>query len=277
MRGAPGCQRIADALHSATVSVPEHVIGYWQAQDALLASSEPTWWGAVVTDHRFPRIWDANYARVDRAAPDLTVKEIAEALIPALRSVGAETFHVVAFSAEHTSTLMAELSGAGHTITRDRVMDLDIDRLPPADPAIRVEPLSPGDELWRTLLATFPLFGEDVADAADDLLLLESTVMAGAGKRWLGVRDTDGAILSVAAIATLDGVGYIDNVATFPAARGRGLASELTLAACRTVIEEGAHHVWLLTDPDLPDIGRMYQRLGFRDAGRLTSTRGPIP
>jgi ribosomal protein S18 acetylase RimI-like enzyme len=257
--------------------VPEHVIRYWQAQDALLDSSEATWWGAVVTDGRFPRIWDANYARIDREAPDLTMHEIAEALTPALRAAGAETFHVVSFVAAHTRDLMDEFADAGHTLSWDQVMDLDIEHLLPADPSIRVERLSPGDELWDTLRATFPLFGSDLADAGEDLLRMESSVMAPGGKRWFGVRDTEGSLVSVVAVQSLAGVGYIDDVATFPAARGLGLASELTLAACRTVLDEGAHHVWLMADPDQDAVRRMYGRLGFRDAGRLASTKGPIP
>jgi hypothetical protein len=35
--------------------------------------------------------------------------------------------------------------------------------------------------------------------------------------------------------------------------------------------------VWLMADPDQDAVRRMYGRLGFRDAGRLASTKGPIP
>ena len=259
------------------MSVPEHVIRYWQAQDALLASNEPTWWGAVVTDARFPRVWDANYARIDRAATGLTMDEVALSLGPALRSAGAGTFHVVSFVSEHSTDLMTELIAAGHALDRDLVMDLDAELLPPVSRDIRIEPLSPGDELWETLSATFPLFGPDVGRADEELIRLESTVFGAEGKRWLGVRDRDGSIASIAAHQMLDGVGYIDDVATFPAARGRGLASALTLAACRTLLNQGAHHVWLMADPAQDAVRRMYQRLGFHDAGHLVSTKGPIP
>jgi ribosomal protein S18 acetylase RimI-like enzyme len=259
------------------VSVPEHVIRYWQAQDALLDLCEPTWWGAVVTDRRFPHVWDANHARIDRDAPGLTMNEIADVLVPALRAARAETFHVVSFAADTSTQLIDELVGSGHSVSWDLVMDLDVEQVLPADPSIRVEPLFPGDELWDTLRATFPLFGEDVAGAGKDLLRMESTVMSAGGKRWLGVRDGDHAILSIVAVQSLDGVGYIDNVATFPGARGLGLASELTLAACRAVLDEDARHVWLMADPDQDAVRRMYRRLGFRDAGRLASTKGPMP
>lgn len=258
------------------MGVPEHVIRYWRAQDALLASNEPTRWGAVVTDPRFPRLWDANYARIDRAAPGLTMDEVARRLSPALRAAGAGIFHVVSFVADQTVDLMAELSGAGHTLGWDLVMDLDPGSMPPADPAIHVETLPPGPELWSTLLAAYPLFGGD-ADGAADQLPLQSEVLGPAGKGWSCVREEDGSILSVAAVWSLDGVGYVDDVATFPQARGRGLASELTLAVCRTALAGGARHVWLMADPADERACGIYRRLGFRDAGHLASTKGPIP
>jgi ribosomal protein S18 acetylase RimI-like enzyme len=264
-------------VHSAIVSVPEHVTRYWRAQDALSASNEPTWWGAVVTDDRFPRVWDVNYARVSHATADLTMDEVSEALTPALRTAGAETFHVVSFVSDAAQALMDELMTAGHLLTTDLVMTLDATRLPNPDHSINVETLSPGEELWSHVRATFPLFGEDSAEAAEELLLLESGVMTPAGKRWLGIRDEAGSIVSVAAVGILDGVGYVDNVSTFPAARGNGFASQLTIAASRTALDAGASQVWLLADPSEDRICRMYRRLGFDDSGTLRSSRGPVP
>ena len=257
------------------MGVPEHVIRYWRAQDAVLASNQPTRWGAVVTDARFPRVWDTNYARIDRAAPGLTADEVARSLSPALRAAGAGVFHVVSFVADQTAGLMAELSGAGHTLGWDLVMDLNPGSMPPGDPAIQVEILSPGPELWSTLTAAYPLFGD--GDGAADQIPLQSTVLAPAGKRWSCVRDEVGSILSVAAVLSLDGVSYVDDVATFPRARGRGLASALTLAVCRTALAGGARHVWLMADPGDERACAMYRRLGFRDAGPLASSKGPIP
>ena len=75
-----------------------HVQRFWGAMDALFADVAPTPWGAVVTDGRFPRVWDANYARVDAAG--VRLDDVAEALLPALRASGADMFHVVAFDPE---------------------------------------------------------------------------------------------------------------------------------------------------------------------------------
>ena len=101
--------------------------------------------------------------------------------------------------------------------------------------------------------------------------------MAPAGKRWFGVRDAGGTLVSLGALLLLDGVGYLDNVATFPEARGQGLASAITTRIVREADLAGAGHVWLLADPDAATTVAMYERLGFRDVGRLAATRGPVP
>ena len=96
------------------------------------------------------------------------------------------------------------------------------------------------------------------------------------GKRWFGVRDDRGTIVSVAALVLLEEVGYVDNVATFPQARGRGYASAATGSVIDAARKTGVEGIFLLADPDEPAVVRMYERLGFRGAGRLASTRGPV-
>jgi hypothetical protein len=39
----------------------------------------------------------------------------------------------------------------------------------------------------------------------------------------------------------------------------------------------GANEIYLLADPGAPRVIAMYERLGFREVGRLASTRGPTP
>jgi ribosomal protein S18 acetylase RimI-like enzyme len=121
------------------------------------------------------------------------------------------------------------------------------------------------------------LFGVDPPPTVAQLCSLERDVLAPGGKRWFGVRDAGGVPISLGALIVLEGVGYVDNVATFPEARGRGYASAVTARVVRIAREEGAQRVWLLADPDEPRIGRMYERLGFRAIGSIASTKGPLP
>ncbi|MFN8232070.1 MAG: hypothetical protein U0V56_00825 [Actinomycetota bacterium] len=59
--------------------LPDRVLRFWRALDAHFGSVLPTTWGAVVTDGRFPAIWDANYARVDVASDAVTHGDVASA------------------------------------------------------------------------------------------------------------------------------------------------------------------------------------------------------
>jgi GNAT superfamily N-acetyltransferase len=263
--------------------VPEHVHRFWCALDDLLGRVQPTWWGAAVTDARFPSIWDANYARVDVASADLRAADIEAELLPALAEAGASLMHVVTFHPEETGALLSELSTRGHRIGWDLVMDLVGDPAPDDGPSqgpsheIVVEELPPEQGLWASIEASLALFGIDGTEAIAQLRRLEEEVLVPGGKRWFGVRGPDGAVASLAALIELEGVGYLDNVATFPAARGQGYASALTGRLCREALSGGASHVCLLVDPDSSSAVRMYERLAFRVVGQIGSTKGPTP
>jgi ribosomal protein S18 acetylase RimI-like enzyme len=254
--------------------IPDHLHRFWRAADALFGAIRPTWWGAVVTDGRFPAIWDTNYARIDAAAPELSFEELAGVLLPELRAIGAETFHVVSFQPEETTALLAELSSRGHRLGWDVAMDLA--EASSATPDARVEELDVDDALWERVQDSMELFGVEGADATAQLRRIEQDVLAPGGKRWFGVRD-DGLVVSMAALVLLEGVGYVDNVATFPEARGRGYASAITVRISDEARAAGADHVCLFADPEDAPVVRMYERLGFREVGRLASTKGPLP
>jgi ribosomal protein S18 acetylase RimI-like enzyme len=253
--------------------VPEHVHRFWMALDEQIGHVRPTWWGAIVTDERFPSVSDINYARIDVPAPDLRLREVADALLPALSDVGTDVFHVVTFHPEETTDLLVELSTLGHVQTWDAVMDLvEEPSISAANAAI--EELDGGPELWSRVEASLALF-EVQPDVSGQLRRLEEASFAVIGKRWFGVRDDDGLLVSLAALITLDGVGYLDNVATFPQARGRGLATALAVRAIAQARADGAQHVCLFADPNDVAAMKMYERIGFREVGRLAATRGP--
>jgi len=256
-------------------TLPDHVLRFWRALDQRFGSVQPVWWGAVVTDARFPMIWDANYARVDVAAPDLGLADIEDHLLPALRDADAPVMHVVMFHPDETTSLLSELSSRGDRLGWDLVMDLDVE--PPPSTDVAVVPLEDRDDLWDTVADYLVLFGAQAGEALDQFRRLERDVLAPAGKRWFGVLDQDGAVQSLGALVVLGDVGYVDNIATFPSFRGRGLASAVTAAIAREARAAGANHVFLLADPEASAIVSMYERLGFGSVGRLASTRGPIP
>jgi ribosomal protein S18 acetylase RimI-like enzyme len=256
-------------------AIPEHVVRFWRTLDLLFARVEHARWGAVVTDGRFPAVWDVNYARIDAPTSDLTLTEIEASLLPALRLAGTSVEHLVSFRPDATEPLFRELASRGHRITWDLVMDLAQDPPPDVDRP-RVEDLVDGPELWDTVGESLALFGVE-GDALEQLIAIERDVLSRGSKRWFGIRDADGAIVSLGALLLLGGVGYIDNVATFEHARGRGLATAVTVRAIQAARQADAAHVCLFADPDDRAVVGMYERLGFRGVGRLAATRGPVP
>ncbi|HEV8564981.1 MAG TPA: GNAT family N-acetyltransferase [Actinomycetota bacterium] len=253
--------------------LPDDLIRFWRALDDKLSTVAPTWWGAVVTDERFPVIWDTNYARIDRPVEGLRLHEVEQALVPALEHVGATTFHVVSFFPDETHTLLVELSSRGDTLSWDVVMRFE-DAAATGSRGVHVEELPGGAELWNVVEASLSLFEITDPEAIRQLLRLEEDVLSGTVKRWFGVRE-DGRVVSLAALVELSGVAYLDNVATFPQSRGKGYASALTAHVVSAALAAGVEHVYLFADPQGPVA--MYERLGFREVGRVGSTRGPLP
>ena len=253
--------------------LPDHIMRFWRALDLCFDRVEPTWWGAVVTDPRFPEVWDVNYARIDVADDELSIEEIETALVPALRDAGSHIEHVVSFHPEATGGVLAQLEARGHRRSHDLVMEVNGD--PPDDGLRPVEELSGDPRLWASVEASLGLFGID-EQIVGQLAAIERDVLAPSGKRWFGIRDDDG-IVAIGAMMLLDGVAYIDNVATFEHARRKGLASALTTRIVREATVAGATNTCLLADPDDRAVVGLYERLGFRKAGRLASTRGPLP
>lgn len=266
------------AFPAALGPAPDHVRRFWRALDLSFDRVEPTPWGAVVTDRRFPAVWDANYARVDVADDTLTLTEVERSLLPALRAAGATTEHVVSFYPDPTAALLRALEARGHTLTWDLVMDRGIGPSSAARPdrdGVDVEAIDDGPELWTRVGDSLALFEFGRGDVVVQLIAIERDVLPAAGKRWFGIRDDDGALVSLGAVMVLEGVGYVDNVVTFPHARGRGLAGAVTASLVRAAAAWGATNVCLLADPQAPSVVRMYERLGFRGVGMLAATRGP--
>lgn len=254
----------------------DQVRDFWRSLDEMFSDVRETPWGAVVTDGRFPAIWDANYARIDRPTPELSVEEVERELLPALRQIGCDTLHVVSFDPDSTTRLLAELSRRGHRLSWDVVMEI---RRPPERPEgnARVVEISPDERLWELVQESLDLFGVSSPGAVAQMRSIERDVLSPGGKRWFGVSGPDGKIATLAALLVLGDVGYIDNVATFPEMRGRGFASAITSHLAREAFATGASTACLFADPDDAAVVRLYRRLGFEEAGRLAATRGPVP
>jgi ribosomal protein S18 acetylase RimI-like enzyme len=256
------------------VAVPEGFHRFWIALDGLAANVRTTSWGAVVTDARSPDVWDTNYARLDAPGP-VSVDDVEDALLPALQASGATIEHIVSFRPEAHEDALAALQARGHRLGWDALL---VTGSGPGRPiGVEVEEITGDDEL-AIVVADILRDGFAVQpDAAiEQLVRLDRDVLLPRGKRWFGVRDA-GRVISSATLLVLEGTAYIDDVATLPGWRRRGYASAVVARIIAEARLAGADDVYLLADPDAPRVIAMYERLGFREAGRLASTRGPMP
>ena len=241
--------------------VPDHATRFWRALDACFGRVQPTWWGAVVTDDRYPVIWDANYARIDDAGEDLRAADIEDELLPALAAAGTDVMHVVSFDPEARAVARRALD-AGRPA---RVRPGDGPGRPVRGRAtgVAVEEPSAGDELWDRVAASMALFGVERRTAVEQLRDIERDVMAPAGKRWFGVRDAGGTLVRARGPARARRGGLPRQRRDVPRARGQGLASAITTRIVR--------------EADLPVPGRLAARRSRRRHDRGDVRTAGVP
>ncbi|MBI4259452.1 MAG: GNAT family N-acetyltransferase [Actinobacteria bacterium] len=241
--------------------------------DDLVERVEPTWWGAVVADPRFPDVHDANYARIDGPRPDLTIDEVEAHLLPVLREIGAPNEHVAMFDVAGTRRLFDALETRGDRIGVDTVMEL-MDE-PPDVPPHPVEEVDPADpHLWERQHLALAEFDVTEPEPLDQLVAWERDMLTPFGKRWFAVR-VDGEMEAFGALLVQGDTGYVDNIVTMPPFRRRGLAAAVVVRIVDEARRGGARRTFLLADR--PDPIRLYERLGFRRVGEVASSFRPLP
>lgn len=255
----------------------EGFLRLWRALDGLFGAEERTRWGAVVSDARYPDVQETNYARVETTRP-VTLAAIEAALLPAIAGVGCHREHVVVFFPEAQTDLLVEASGRGERLVWDLVMArAGTPPRPARDGADDVveEVLDRDEAFWRAHRATARLFGATDDGVLDQLSALERDVLIPAGRRWFAVRDADGAPQALAALLILQGVAFVDHVATFPEVRRRGYATALTRRLLREASTAGAESTFLMADPEGRAAG-IYDRLGFERVTQIASWIAPL-
>src|SRR3712207_1345421 len=206
----------------------EPLLRFWRAQDDAFARVDGFWWGAVVSDARFPRVQEGNYARVE-TPQRVRLAEVEGPLVPAMRRAARGRTHVVVFFPEDQTELLAEASTRGERLAWDLVME-HRGAAPPAGADVRAEEARFDDVVATGHRASLRWFDITDASVVDELAAMEREVMIPLGRRWFVVRH-DAEPVAFAALLVLEGVGYVDNVVTFPEARGRGYATGLTASA----------------------------------------------
>lgn len=251
----------------------EPLLRYWRALDALLGGVEPTRWGAVVSDRRYPSVQEANYARVETGR-SVGLAEVEAELVPALARAGCRRAHVVVFRPEEQTGLLAAASTRGERIVWDLVMRHEgpVERTPD-DPVLEIVAFD--DAFWAAQRASTRLFGVSDERALDELSAMEREILVPAGRRWFVVRDDQAGAVAFTALLVLEGVGFVDHVLTLPGARRRGHARALTRRVLAEAHAAGAERIYLLADPE-GVAAPMYERLGFERLTHLASWISPL-
>jgi ribosomal protein S18 acetylase RimI-like enzyme len=251
------------------------LLRFWRALDARFERVEATPWGAVVSDHRFPAIWDVNYARVESGRDDVRLEDIDAALARPLAEVKAHHRHIVLFDPDKHTEVLVAASTRGDRLSWDVVMRLaGPSHLGDAGAIEVVEIAEHDDDFWHAVRASMREFETTDEEATRQLLRIEREVLLGAGKRWFGVRER-GAWRAFGSLLVLDGIGHVDHVVTFPEARRRGFASAIVGRIAREATAQGIDELLLLCEPG-GGAQRIYERLGFRFLTQIGSTLGPL-
>jgi ribosomal protein S18 acetylase RimI-like enzyme len=241
----------------------------WRRLDERFERVEPQPWGAVVTDARYPVVWDVNYARVEADDPRVGLDTVREALEPALERVGALHRHVVVFHPERLTGLIAAASSAGARLTWDLVMTLET---PPSagEAAAAVEEAEPDGTLLEAVRRSLHEFDVTDPEVADQLMSIEREVMLPAGKRWFRV-GSPGGEAALGSLMLVEDVALVDHIVTMPYARRRGYADAMVRRIATESFAAGARTVVLMTDPG-GDARRIYERIGFDPVTTIGST-----
>jgi ribosomal protein S18 acetylase RimI-like enzyme len=221
-------------------------------------------WGELVSTPTLPLVWDANFAIVERwegsAAELRTEIDRAQGRAGfAHRRVVIPHEDVAAPIWEDVLQLRWEFAGRYVLMAQRRFPDR------PADP--QIELLWVGEVDWakgrRAMIATQP-HGQD-AELGGQLVELDRRLARALEVRHLAAV-VDGDIAAYAGLYLGNGIAQIEDVATLPAYRNRGLARAVVLQAVAEARRAGAGLVFLVADEgDWPR--ELYARLGFDPIG----------
>lgn len=258
------------------MTLPEPLLAFWLAWEALSMRCEPRPWGVVATDPRYPTVWDANHAGVFSPHDGLTAAEIRRALLPAVREAGAEWEHVELWDPPARCPALRQLERTAERTGDDVMMafrggpaDLPRRPLPPTEAVVR-ELAGLDEGFWELYSASRDEFGDALdPELVAQMVRRDREVMVPAGLRVFGGFLGE-ELAGFASLISLAGVGYVDNVVTMAGFRRRGVAGTTVRAAVAASLAAGDRAVHLLALPG-SDAQGLYERIGFEVIGHVLS------
>jgi ribosomal protein S18 acetylase RimI-like enzyme len=256
--------------------LPEPIRSFFYAYESLARRVARTPWGLVVTDRRYPDVYDANKAQVLEAAPDLTFEEIRRVLVPMLERDGIAFEHVEFMCLADRMPAAREAQAACGRSRPDVVMAFDADEPPEPRPSQAVvrEVTAPDEAFWRSWIDSRLEFGVSMPRTVlDQLLDRDRRVFRRAGMR-IFAGFLEGELAGFCSLLSMESAGYIDSVVTRREFRRRGVASATVTAAVTASIKTRDRATFLLAEAaGRPQ--RLYEGLGFRVIARANGYTRP--
>lgn len=226
-------------------------------------------WGRAFFCPSLPLVWDLNWVLVER--PGLPAAEVIAVADEALASFGHRT---VAIRGEDDGARLARELEAVPEWEVETTVYMVWRSAPSSPPAVetRETPLADCEDLRRELIrAGLPAEAAAEPEATTEQLLeMSRRFGAAAGDRWFVAPSGEPA--SACCLLSGGDIGQVEDVGTLPAARGRGLAQAVVLAAASASREAGHRLTFLSADAD--DWPRlMYEKLGFETCGAMQVLR----
>lgn len=224
-------------------------------------------WGRAFRSPSLPLVWDVNFVllRERGLSPGAVQDRVGEALA----GTGCAKLTVRVEDEAEGQRLTRLCQGkAGWEVERVGCMVRreETERRPAA--AVEELPLAAVAGLRRELMAA--TMDSSSAEEIEQLLERDRRVGAAAGDRWFVAPAA--APRAACRLEGLGGLTQIEDVATMPAARNRGLAQSVVLTALAAALATDPAEVFIAVDAsDTPQ--RLYEKLGFRTVGESTTLR----
>jgi ribosomal protein S18 acetylase RimI-like enzyme len=220
--------------------------------------------GTALISPGAPGLWDSNHLNVDDPA-GLSAEELVAEAETVQRSAGFPHRHL-RVDREEGAALAPGFERLGWLIQRHCFMvhGRDPDALGSAQAEeVTRELILPAEEEY---LASEPMLAEQ-EDVRRQIIANAPRVEAAVRVRYFGA-GIDGQVQSYAKLYSGGGIGQVEDVATIPRARGRGLARAVVTAAVQASIDEGNKLTFLVADDDgWPK--ELYGKLGFDRVGLI--------
>jgi GNAT superfamily N-acetyltransferase len=265
-------------MGDSTTSERDELLAFELALDERVCEEVRTEsWGRLFLTPSLPLIWDANWVGIE--ATGLEVDEVVAIAEEALGGAGFAHRTVCALD-EADGKRLAEAVEAeparlpGWEVERTRFMVWDGSAPEPATVVgAREVRLAEIEGLRRVLIEeeTVPTGVPEAEATVDQLFELNRRLGAAAGDRWF-IAPAEGEPLSGCQLLRQGGVAQVEDVGTRTAARERGYAKAIVLAAVAAAQAAGDTTIFLTADAaDWPQL--MYAKLGFEAVGDLTVLR----